>query len=220
MPSINSKKEKFSFILASKSPRRKDMISWLGIPYSIRTTEIDEVSLAEDPASKAKDIARKKGLALCEILMNESTTPSFLVLAADTIVSKGTKYFGKPKDESEARETLTFLSGQIHQVYTGVYLGLYQKGDKGLKEATFHCKTDVEFYETTKDLIELYLESGEYKDKAGSYGIQGKALTFIKGIEGSYSNVVGLPLAEVILKIKELLFHKDPSLDDWREYFQ
>ena len=220
MPTKNSKKEKCSFILASKSPRRKEMVSWLGIPYSIRTADVDEVSLIEDPALKSEDIAKKKGVALCEMLMNESTTPSFLVLAADTIVSIGPQYFGKPKNESEARETLKFLSGQIHQVHTGVYLGLYQKGDKGIREATFHCKTHVEFYETTKDLIELYLESGEYKDKAGSYGIQGKALTFIKGIQGSYSNVVGLPLAEVILKIKELFSHGDRPLEDWQECFQ
>jgi septum formation protein len=220
MPTTSSKKEKFSFILASKSPRRKEMVSWLGIPYSIRTADIDEVSLLENPGLKSEDIAKKKGLALCEMLMNDSATPSFLVLAADTIVSIGSQYFGKPKSESEARETLKFLSGKTHQVHTGVYLGLYQKGDHGIREATFHCKTNVEFYETTKDLIALYLESGEYKDKAGSYGIQGKALTFIKEIQGSYSNVVGLPLAEVILKIKELFSYEDRSFEDWREYFQ
>jgi septum formation protein len=194
--------EKFSFILASGSPRRKEMIDWLGIPYTVRTASIDETSSIEDPALKSKDIAKKKGATICEILAKESKGP-FLVLAADTIVSRKGQCFGKPLHENDARETLGALSGKSHQVFTGVYLGLYDK--EGLKEETFHCETEVEFHQITSELMDLYIKSGEHKDKAGSYGIQGQALTFIKSIKGSYSNVVGLPLAEVILKIKGLL---------------
>ena len=194
--------DKLTFFLASGSPRRKEMIDWLGIPYSIRTTAIDESSSIEDPALKSEDIAKQKGFGLCELLIKESKN-DFLVLAADTIVSREGLCFGKPSDEDEARKTLGALSGKSHQVFTGVYLGLYDQGK--LKEETFHCETEVEFHHITSDLMDLYIKCGEYKDKAGSYGIQGQALTFIKSIKGSYSNVVGLPLSEVILKINGLL---------------
>ncbi len=192
------------FILASGSPRRKEMIEWLGFPFRIKTLPIDEVSSLEHPSDKAMDIAEKKCLAL-KTWLKEERVERAIVLAADTIVSKDGHCFGKPKDEEEARKTLKTLSGATHSVYTGVALGLWEADSGFSKMNTFFEGTKVEFYSITKDLMDLYISSGEHKDKAGAYGIQGQALTFVKGITGSYSNVVGLPLSEVIQEIKKLL---------------
>ena len=192
------------FILASGSPRRREMLEWLGFPFKIKTFPIDEISSHDHPGDKAVDIAEKKCLALKDWLHAEKVEHA-LVLAADTIVSKEGQCFGKPSNEEEARKTLRFLSGKTHAVYTGVALGFWEKGPGFTKIKKFYEETKVEFYPIAEDLMDQYIKSGEYKDKAGGYGIQGQALTFIKGIIGSYSNVVGLPLSEVVQEIKTSL---------------
>ena len=203
----------YHFVLASGSPRRKEMLGWLGFPFTIKTCPIDEVSDYGHPRDKAMDIAEKKCSALQSWLRDEKLEAAF-VLAADTIVSKEGQCFGKPRSEKEARKTLSFLSGKTHEVYTGVALGFWEMGSGFTKMKKFCEETKVEFYDITEDLMDQYIESGEYNDKAGAYGIQGQALTFIKGIVGSYSNVVGLPLSEVVQEIKKLLpiEYKDRSL--------
>ena len=203
------------FILASGSPRRKEMLEWLGFPFTIKTFPIDEVSSHDHPGDKAIDIAEKKCSALKSWLHDEKVE-SAIVLAADTIVSKDGQCFGKPVSEDEARKTLSFLSGTTHAVYTGVALGFWEIDAGFTKMKTFWEETTVEFYPIAHDLMDQYIDSGEYKDKAGAYGIQGQALTFIKGIIGSYSNVVGLPLSEVVQEIKKLLSEesKDQRLKD------
>ena len=192
------------FVLASGSPRRREMVEWLGFPFTIKTLPVEEVSSYDHPSEKAMDIAEKKCFALNGWLEGEKFD-RVVVLAADTIVSKEGHCFGKPKSEEEARKTLGTLSGVTHLVYTGVSLGFWERGSGFTKTKTFFEETKVEFYPITKDLLDLYINSEEYKDKAGAYGIQGQALTFIKGITGSYSNVVGLPLSETLQEIKKLL---------------
>lgn len=203
------------FVLASGSPRRREMLEWLGFPFTVKTLPIDEKSSLDHPGDKAVDIAEKKCVALKSWLHAEKLDYA-LILAADTIVSKDGQCFGKPVNEEEARKTLSFLSGKTHSVYTGVALGFWEKGTGFKKMKTFYEETKVEFYPIALDLMDQYIKSGEHKDKAGAYGIQGQALTFIKGIVGSYSNVVGLPLSEVVQEIKELLLKKpgDQSLKD------
>ena len=203
------------FILASGSPRRREMLEWLGFPFTVKTIPIDEKSSRDHPGDKAVDIAEKKCSAL-ESWLHAEEVDCALVLAADTIVSKDGQCFGKPVNKEEAIKTLSFLSGTTHAVYTGVALGFWEKGKGFKKMKTFYEETKVEFYSIPEDLMDHYIKSGEYKDKAGAYGIQGQALTFIKGIVGSYSNVVGLPLSEVVQEIKELLLKEsgDQNLKD------
>ena len=115
------------FVLASGSPRRKEMVEWLDIPFSIKTIPIEEVSSCEHPREKAMDIAEKKCFALRSWLEDEKLERA-VVLGADTMVSKGELCFGKPGNEDEARKTLGILSGTTHAVYTGVFSGLWKRG--------------------------------------------------------------------------------------------
>ena len=123
------------------------------------------------------------------------------MVSSDTVVSLEGKIFGKPKDQKEARAFLTELSGKTHHVYTGVYLGNFEK------ELTFVSQTKVTFDDISSELMNLYIETGDSLDKAGAYGIQGMAMSFTKNIEGSYSNVVGFPVCDFVNYINK--FFKD-----------
>ena len=217
------KKQGFSLILASGSPRRKELLSWLNIPFEIVQTDIEEKSTQRTPRLIAEEIARNKGLAAYEVVkkhpsIGESYFP-FLV-AADTIVVLGDKILGKPKDIIHARSMLTELAGKSHKVITSVHLGMTSTIEKRYKELIFSTETEVKFENITRDMMDLYLESGESLDKAGAYGIQGQSLMFVSHLEGSYSNVVGLPLAELVLKIKEFLNMKTDNDGNWRSLFR
>jgi len=174
-------------ILATNSPRRKELLTQLGIPFEVKAKEIDEsYPKSFRPEAVAVYIAEKKANSFLEILADE------LLIAADTIVSIEDEIFGKPKDTNEAIMMLRKLSGKPHEVITGVAL-LYQQ-----KIYSFYEKTTVYFKELTTEEIEYYIQEYKPFDKAGAYGIQEWiGMVAIDRIVGSYFNVVGLPVHRV-----------------------
>ncbi|MBT3982238.1 MAG: septum formation protein Maf [Bacteriovoracaceae bacterium] len=196
-------------VLASKSPRRFELLSHLGLKFVVRTTEVVEESACSSPEEVVVDLAILKGKSTLEHLMSVDQTSSPLVIAADTIVCLENEILGKPVDTNDARSILKKLSGRKHDVLTGVYLGT--------KEKRFHffCKSSVWFDPIEDVILEQYLSTGDSLDKAGAYGIQGAGLLFISKLEGSYSNVVGLPLSDLILQLGKFLGTKD-----WRKLIE
>ena len=178
-------------ILASGSPRRRELLGLLGLPFTVQTSDFDEASVPTTgltPAEWVQRLAEGKARAVAATLPGEA-----LVLGADTTVTLHGIYYNKPADADDARRMLRILSGQTHEVHTGLCLLQVQAG------RITDCRTDAAHtlvtFDTLSDAqIDSYLATGEPLDKAGAYGIQGKALTFIPGIQGDYFNVVGLPL--------------------------
>ena len=182
-------------ILASKSPRRIEILKNLGLSPDIIPADVDEnIDTATDNPEKAVCLlAERKGRAISEIAGDEDT----LIIAADTLVFLDKKLLGKPEDSHDARKMLRMLSGNVHSVYTGICAVI---GDKCETRAV---ETKVYFKNLSAREIEWYVNDGEPFDKAGAYGIQGKGGLFVEKIEGDYFNVVGLPVAELFSMIDE-----------------
>lgn len=169
-------------ILASGSPRRRELLGVFHIPFIIRAADIDEtMDLAKPPQEEVAKVSRRKALAV-------EAEADDVVIAADTIVVCGGNILGKPHSEAEAVSMLSALSGRAHQVMTGCTI---RRGDRC---ETFTEVTDLRFRELTQKEIEQYVATGEPMDKAGAYGIQGGAALFCQGLVGDYYNVMGLPL--------------------------
>ena len=176
-------------VLASKSPRRSEILKNAGIKFTVRVADADEtIPEGTKPEDAVVFLAARKALAV-ERADDET------VLGADTIVVLDDKILGKPKDREDAFNMLSGLSGRVHSVFTGVCA--VGNGTS----LTFAEETKVKFYSLTDDEINEYLDTDEPYDKAGAYGIQGIASKFIQGIEGDYFNVVGLPVSSVYKKI-------------------
>ncbi len=181
-------------ILASASPRRKELLTLAGIEYTVIPSQCEEI-LPEDitPPQAVEELARQKAE---DVFKNH---PDCMIISADTVVALGNTILGKPKDDDDAFNMLTSLSGKIHTVYTGVCIKTANSAE------IFHVATDVEFYKLTEKEIRDYIATKEPCDKAGAYGIQGKGSLLVKGIHGDYFNVVGLPLAETVKRIKSTI---------------
>lgn len=180
-------------ILASASPRRRELLSLFRIPFVIRAADIDEAMDPEKaPCDEVARVSRQKALAV-------PRAPEDVVVAADTIVVCGGKVLGKPRDEAEAAGMLSMLSGTDHQVMTGCTV---LRGDAS---ETFTEITDLHFRELTDREIRDYVASGEPMDKAGAYGIQGGAALFCTGIRGDYYNVMGLPVCRLGQTLRRFL---------------
>lgn len=185
-------------ILASQSPRRKAILAQMGFTFkTIIPPPIDEAAFLAtgDLPSSLRKLAKAKAIAVAK------RHPEALVLGADTVVVKGKKILGKPANRSEAHAMLVALAGTRHRVYTGVALTCK---DDAFSTTAMAC-TDVFFRKVTIDEIEAYLACGEYRDKAGAYAIQGRAMTFVEKINGCYYNVVGLPVSETIGMFKKYI---------------
>lgn len=186
---------KKQIILASASPRRRELLKSLGIPFKVVPSNFEELGLdGEVPARAAKRLAKAKALAVARRF------PEAVVLAADTIVLLGKEVMGKPKSLAEAERMLKKLSGRTHRVITGFCL-LNTEDNRVIKRAV---TTKVKMKRITAAELKGYLSSGEPFDKAGAYAVQGVGAFLIESVQGSYSNVVGLPLAEVSEAFKEL----------------
>ncbi len=175
-------------ILASKSPRRREILENLGYEFEIITKDTDESSELADPALLVEELARRKGLAAAGEL-----TGDCIVISSDTVVSKGGEILGKPQDKADARRMLRMLQGDVHSVFSGIALtkvvgGSIERTVSGFEE------TLVRFGAMTDEDIEYYISHEYVLDKAGAYAIQGLASLWIDGIEGDYFNVVGLPV--------------------------
>lgn len=195
--------ETATIILASGSPRRKELLTQGGIPFTVIKSDCDENSDIEEPAAFVEELSLRKAENVYE-KVGDSYADSFIILAADTIVAYEGEILGKPENEKEALDMLGLLSDRTHQVYTGVTLLQYKKGTK--KAITFSERTDVTFYPMTRIEMLNYISTKDPLDKAGSYGIQGPCAIHIKKISGDYNNVVGLPLSRVYQELKKLLF--------------
>ncbi|HEX5539736.1 MAG TPA: Maf family protein [Methylophilaceae bacterium] len=176
--------------LASRSPRRADILQQLGVQFTVLPSDIDESQLAgEQPEAYVLRLATQKAQA-CAKLVNTNGMRDLPILAADTTVSLDGLILGKPVDDEDARNMLRRLSGSWHEVHSGVGLATQQ----GVVSAI--SSTRVQMAELSDAMIAAYIATGEPRDKAGAYGIQGLAGTFIRRIEGSYSGVMGLPIYE------------------------
>lgn len=170
-------------VLASASPRRRDLLAGLQLDFEVRSAEIDESALTDElPEDHVLRLARAKAQAVAR--------PGELVLAADTVVVLEGRILGKPADPAEAHQMLSGLTGREHDVYTGV--ALFEPDREALVSAS--DRSEVRIATLDKDQISWYVSTGEPLDKAGSYAIQGLGALFVERVVGNYTNVVGLPL--------------------------
>ncbi|MFO7987798.1 MAG: Maf family protein [Desulfatiglandaceae bacterium] len=187
----------YPLILASASPRRKQLMAQAGIPFRVVVSGADEMNMTGDPNTQACALAEKKATKVF------SLTEASWVLGADTVVVVGDRILGKPENPTDTRVMLTSLSGRTHQVITGFSLSA-PSGDG------VHCEavsTEVRFKPLTAREIDAYIATGEPEGKAGGYAIQGMGAFMVETISGSYTNVVGLPLCAVIkalIKVRAL----------------
>ena len=197
-------------ILASQSPRRKELLEQMGLEFDICPAKGEEVITKKIPAEVVEELSKQKAEEVASMVASygaqheELTSPSdILVIGADTIVAFGDEILGKPKDVEHAKAMLRKLSGNTHQVYTGVTIVIMDtQGRCG--EKSFVERTEVTMYPMSEEEINRYVESGEPMDKAGSYGIQGKGAIHIKEIHGDYNNVVGLPIARLYQELESI----------------
>lgn len=217
-------------ILASASPRRRELLTQIGLDFDVVVSETEEKITSTEPAKVVEELSAQKAEAVWEKLRSmtasqgsvtnaerldegsevfepeqtsgETTMTDTLVLGADTVVACDGKILGKPADTEAAAAMLTMLQGRGHEVYTGVTILYEENGER--KMLTFHEKTTVHFYPMTDAQIREYVATGDPMDKAGAYGIQGFCARYIRGIEGDYNNVVGLPVGRVYQELHGL----------------
>lgn len=185
-------------ILASGSPRRKEILAGLGVPFTVVAADADEHSDLTDPAQLVSTLAARKAEAVWNRMVNAGKMmEGVLILAADTVVSCEGEILGKPQDRADAERMLRRLSGNVHCVYSGL-CALTHAG-----KAIDHVCTRVHFSPIPEEELQTYLAGSEPYDKAGAYAIQGEASLWISGIEGCYYNVVGLPVNRLNALLRE-----------------
>jgi septum formation protein len=207
------KNSKLTLVLASNSPRRKELLGHTGISFGIRTSNISEETNLTNPIEIVKKIAEKKGRAVYDSMSKEEKESS-LIISADTIGELEGEILLKPVDIDSARVMLQSMSGKTHKILTAVH---YITSNK---VKTIVVTSEVTFGNIDKDLLELYLKSKDSLDKSGSYGVQGQSQIFIESINGSYSNIVGFPLHEFIQALKEFLGATEDGNGAWRQAFK
>ena len=213
------KEQNVRLVLASASPRRRELLSQIGLEFSVMPSTKVENAKTTEAGALVQELSRQKAVDIWEQLsggqgqnpdadqeqiseetqepnLNGKRQPELLVIGADTVVCCEGKILGKPHSREAAAEMLTALQGRSHEVYTGVTL--YSQSET----VTFFECTQVEFYPMTEVEISEYIDSKEPMDKAGAYGIQGLGARFVKGIRGDYNNVVGLPVGRLYQELK------------------
>lgn len=187
----------YQIILASGSPRRKELLEQIGVEFKIITSNKEEVIKSTDPEEVVKELSLMKA----EDVAAGVPGPA-VILGADTVVAHKGQILGKPKDREDAIRMITSLAGDNHQVYTGVCI-LKKEADGSVKKVSFAEGTRVTVYPMTTEEIERYVDSREPMDKAGAYAIQGLFAPYIKEIAGDYYNIVGFPIAGIYQRLKE-----------------
>ena len=177
-------------ILASASPRRKELLSQIGVTFEIIKAEKEEHITSSIPTEVVKELSMQKAKEVA------AKCDGSIIIGADTIVAMEGQILGKPKDRADAMRMLRLLQGKKHQVITGVTVLL-----GSTKTLSFAEVTDVSLYPMTDAQIERYIATGEPMDKAGAYGIQGRFAAYVRGIEGDYNNVVGLPIGRLYQEV-------------------
>ncbi|MCI8727921.1 MAG: septum formation protein Maf [Hungatella sp.] len=186
------------WILASGSPRRRELLEQIGVEFEVRISGVEERTSAVMPEDVVLELSGLKA----EDVAREAPEGSW-ILGADTVVAVDGRIMGKPGSHKEACEMIRSLQGRTHQVFTGVTL--ICKEGRGQKGVSFVEKTDVTLYPMSEEEIREYGESEEPMDKAGAYGIQGRFARYVSRIDGDYSNVVGLPVGRVYQEWKSLV---------------
>ena len=188
------------YILASASPRRKEILEQIGLKFEIMPAKGEEVIRYERPEEIVMDLSRQKAEEIAGLRSKEAVPE--LIIGADTVVAKDGVILGKPKDEEDAYRMLSMLQGDVHKVYTGVTF-IWRK-ETGVQVHSFFEETEVFMHPMNEEERRYYISTKEPYDKAGGYGIQGRCAVFIKKIHGDYQNVVGLPVAGIYQELKKL----------------
>lgn len=184
------------FVLASASPRRKELLSQVGIEYEVIVSNVEEKVEDTAPENVVAELSRQKAEDVFKRILGNVT-----IIGADTVVSVDNRILGKPVDEETAFNMLKSLSGRAHSVFTGVTLCIREEEKEEV--ITFFEETKVYVDLLTDEDIWEYIGSGDCMDKAGAYGIQGRFAAFVNGIEGDYNNVVGLPVGRICKVLRE-----------------
>ena len=203
-------------ILASASPRRKELLTQIGIDFHVCPCMKEEICREQEPEQMVKELSRGKAFPVFQEFLGDKQK-KILVIGADTLVAFKGRVLGKPSDEKEADRMLTLLQGNTHQVYTGVTLVWQENDEDGkwiTKSKSFVEKSSVTMYPMSKEEIRTYIATGEPMDKAGAYGIQGRCAAWIQGISGDYNNVVGLPVGRLYQELKKIENRKGMKEDD------
>jgi len=195
-------------VLASASPRRSQLLSNLGLQFSVLVSQVDEAIAPElSPSAAVIDLASRKALAVAEKLRLEAKNSlqqgPYVIIAADTIVVNEGKLLGKPVSKEEAINMLSSLSDKVHEVYTGIAVIVLEQG---LVKApvTKSVVSKVRFRRLEPAEIRAYVEGGEPMDKAGAYALQGGASAFVQSVEGCYTNIIGLPMPDLVAMLRDL----------------
>ena len=194
-------------VLASASPRRSELLKQAGLDFVVIPSRGEEVITSTHPAEVVEELSLQKAQEVAQRILagSESAAKDFsVVIGADTVVAADHKILGKPADHEDAREMITMLQGNIHQVYTGVTL-IVKDAKGNIHTRTFSECTDVDVCEMSEDEVEEYISTKEPYDKAGAYGIQGSFGVYIRGIRGCYYNVVGLPISRLCHELKDMM---------------
>lgn len=199
--------QNMTVILASGSPRRRELLEQIGIQPIVRPSGIEEKVASSVPEEVVMELSLQKAEDVA-VQAPEHT----LILGADTVVAVDREILGKPESHEDAAEMIRKIGGRSHQVYTGVTL-IY-KGEKESRGVTFAEKTEVQVYPLTEEEITGYVRTEEPMDKAGAYGIQGAFAAYIEGIHGDYTNVVGLPVGRVYQEWKKLMEEMEDEESD------
>lgn len=181
-------------ILASGSPRRRELLEQAGYTFVVEVSDADENVIDCKPGALVEELSLRKAAAVAKL--HDKTEDFYCIIGSDTIVVKDEEVLGKPVDEADAMRMLKELSGREHEVYTGVTVLTVEAGNV-VKTQQFHECTKVVMRDISEEEIAAYIATGEPMDKAGAYGIQGRAGIFISGIYGDYYNVVGLPICHL-----------------------
>ncbi len=190
---------KYKLILASASPRRKELLTQIGAEFEIIPAKGEEILTSTKPEQAVLELSRQKAEEVAGTLSREAG--NIVVLGADTVVALDGNILGKPKDKEDAARMLGMLNGREHSVFTGVTM--IARGLDSEQIISFYQETKVFMYPMTNRQIQAYTDTGEPMDKAGSYGIQGKGAVYIEKIAGDYNNVVGLPVAAIYQKLEK-----------------
>ena len=185
-------------ILASGSPRRRELLEQIGIPFEVKVSEADEAISQADPGRLVEELSYRKAKAVAD------KEAQGTVLGADTIVWQDGEVLGKPADRADAHRMIQELQGREHSVFTGVTIIRKGVPGKSDQKISFHRETKVFVHQMEEEEIEAYLNTGEAFDKAGAYGIQGAFAAYVDRVEGDYQTVVGLPVSAVYQALRNL----------------
>ena len=187
-------------ILASKSPRRRELLDQIKVEYECIPSTMEEIMEGDTPSEIVCSLSKQKISDVYNKIKDE-IKENTLIISADTIVAFGDRILGKPRDEQDALEMLTMLSGKAHQVYTGVSIMYVNNGETRMH--TFYECSDVFVSELSRENIIEYIATKEPMDKSGSYGIQGYFAKYVEKIDGDYNNIVGLPISRLYREAKD-----------------